>query len=110
MKIHIVRKPFMCFRGQFTPDKRDLCVGLAISALESTDIFRCYLGKNRTIFYEIDTSTALEYYHNTKHNYVAHSGRDTAILPLKIFNRVDTQPEVIEEKKEEPVNNQVSLL
>jgi len=87
MKIYQVRKPFTCYEGQFAPGKRDLCIGLAISALNNNKTYTCYLGDNKKTSYEIDCVEALAFHEQFKHTYIAKSGKDTAILPLRIFKR-----------------------
>jgi hypothetical protein len=81
----------MCWKGQFTEGKRDLCIGLAISALENNKTYRCYIGNNRKTSYEIDCIEALKFHNEHSDKYVAKSGKDTAILPLKIFTKIESK-------------------
>ncbi|MCG3203947.1 MAG: hypothetical protein KCHDKBKB_00624 [Elusimicrobia bacterium] len=108
MKIHIVRKPFMCWEGQFTPGKRDLCIGLAISALQNNKTFRCYLGDNRKVSYEIDCIEALTFHNEHSDKYIAKSGKDTAILPLRIFTKIESKWNAEEYEKKEEIRQAVN--
>ena len=96
MTIHTVRKPFQCKEGQFTPGKRDLCIGLDLTTVLKTDIFRCYLGKNKTVRYEIEGSKALEigtHWKNPK-------GKTVLIVPLSLFTKIDEKEEKIKRLEE----------
>lgn len=86
MNIHIVRNPFMSTIGQFEKGKQSLCVGLDTKALESTETYRCYIGKNKKVYYEIDTAEALRYASEHK-IWTNRDGRSVAILPLSIFSK-----------------------
>ena len=92
MVIYTVKAPFVCREGQFKPGERAVCIGLDMKALKSTDIYRCYMGKNRETYYEIDTAKAIEFalYHNSV--WKNPRGRLTAILPLTEFTTHKLKP------------------
>ena len=76
----------MCREGQFEEGKRSLCVGLDVDALKSADIYKCYIGSNKKVYYEIDTVEALKF--ASEHTMWKNpKGRYVAILPLDIFER-----------------------
>jgi len=86
MNIHIARNPFFSKEGQFEKGKQSLCIGLDIRALQSTKTYRCYIGKNKKIYYEIDTAEALRFAsENTI--WTNKKGKRVAILPLSIFSK-----------------------
>lgn len=89
MKIHTVKSPFMCREGQFEPGIRSLCVGLDVSALTGTDCYRCYLGKNKKTYYEVNTLEALKYADERRSFWKNRKGKQVAILPISIFTRVE---------------------
>lgn len=89
MTIHTVRSPFMCREGQFTPNQRDLCVGLDLNAINRTDKFWCYIGKNKKVRYEIDSLKALEIGQQWKNP----KGKTVLIVPLSLFTKVDQSEE-----------------
>ena len=91
MKIHKVREPFMCRVGQFEEGKQSLCIGLATAALMSTDIYRCFLGGNDKSYYEISSKKAVEYAYSKKSIWKSKWGKETAILPLFIFENKTVQ-------------------
>lgn len=97
MKIHKVRSPFMCREGQFTPGKRELCVGLDYNTLKSTNEFWCYLGKNKKTHYEIDSARALE----IGHSWTNPKGKTVIILPLSEFKKVDSNWDKEEHEEKE---------
>ena len=72
--------------GQFEEGKQTLVIGLDVQALQSTDKYRCYIGKNRKDRYEIDYSEALRY--ASEHTiWTNRQGRKVAILPLNLFDK-----------------------
>lgn len=85
MNIHLVKAPFMSKLGQFEENKHTLCIGLDCIALESTEKYRCYLGKNRKAYFEIDTVKAFEVARKYKSFWKNRKGRVVAILPLFAF-------------------------
>lgn len=89
MTIHTVRNPFMCREGQFTPSKRDLCIGLDLNTLSKTDRFLCYIGKNKSVRYEIDSLKALEVGQEWKNP----KGKTVLIVPLSLFTKIDEKEE-----------------
>ena len=85
-RVHTVKNPFFCREGQFGPGRK-LAIGLDVSALNSTDEYCCYIGKNKQTSYTIDTAKAKAYadeYHSLWKN---KDGRLVAILPLEIFTK-----------------------
>lgn len=96
MIIHKVNNPFQCRVGQFTPDKRDLCVGLDLNTVNSTDVLRVYIGKNRTVYYEIDKTKALEIGQEWKNP----KGKTVLIVPVAEFNKVDEKEEKLKRIEE----------
>ncbi len=89
MKIHTVKSPFMCREGQFEAGIRSLCLGLDVTALTGTDCYRCYLGKNKKTYYEINSIEALKFADDHKSFWKNHKGRQVAILPISEFKRVE---------------------
>lgn len=86
MKIHKVKNPFYSRVGQFEEGKQTLVVGLDIKALQTTDRYRCYIGNNKDVSYEIDTAEALRYA-NEHTIWTNPKGRKVAILPLDLFEK-----------------------
>jgi hypothetical protein len=83
MIIHKVKKPFLCRTGQFTPYERELCIGLDLGCLSKTNQFKCYLGNNKEVCYEIKSSLAMskgQPWKNLK-------GKTVMIVPLSIFKK-----------------------
>jgi len=87
MIIHKVREPFLCREGQFNKGVRDLCIGLDYNTLKSTDMFWCYLGKNRTTHYEIDCSEALAAGQQWKNK----RGKIVIIVPLSVAKKINAE-------------------
>jgi len=87
MKTYCVRNPFYSRVGQFGEGKQTLCIGLDIQALGSAKTFRCYIGKNRKVFYEIDSFEALRFAAEHNSGWTNPKGRDVAILPLDNFKK-----------------------
>lgn len=83
MKIHTIRKPFLCRENQFGSG-RTLCVGLDYQTLKHNESFWCYLGHNKKVHYEIKSSEALrvgQVWKNPK-------GKSVIIIPLENFKMV----------------------
>ena len=87
MKIHTVNSPFMSREGQFEEGKQTLCIGLDVHSLLGTDTYRCYLGKNIKVYYEIDTTQALAVADYHKSFWKNPKGKTVAIIPLSEFER-----------------------
>jgi len=92
MNIHTVRAPFMSRRSQFTEGKQTLCIGLDMVALKSTDKYRCFLGKNKKTYYEIETSLAIDFAVSANSIWKNRDGRKVAILPIFLFKVVHPEP------------------
>lgn len=97
--VHAVRKPFLCRMSQFRPGERELCVGLSLDALNKTDQFKCYLGDNREVFYEIKSSVAISKGQQWRNP----EGKDVMIVPISIFKKSGLY------KKENPYQENVSM-
>jgi len=99
-KIYTVRSPFMSRMSQFEEGKQTLCIGLDMMALGKSDLYKCYLGKNKKTYYEIESKNAINLAKNYRSVWTNKAGRQVSILPLKDFKRVDV--EVKEEKLVDP--------
>lgn len=97
MVIHKVRQPFMCREGQFTPGKRELCIGLDLQTIKKTKSFWCYLGKNTKVIYEIDSTEALRIGHQWKNP----KGKVVIIVPLSIARIIESKWDEEEYQKKE---------
>jgi len=98
----MVKQPFMCRLGQFEKDKQTLVLGLDMKALQTTDMYRCYIGKNKRVYYEIDTAEALVYA-NDHTIWTNPKGRSVAILPLFLFKKIDLDfKPLVEPKPKDP--------
>ena len=105
IKIHTVRSPFMSRAGQFE-EGRTLVIGLAVNALAGTDTYRCYLGKNKKCYYQIDCKEGLVLADKYGSVWTNKTGKKVAILPLKDFERVEVpQKEVKKKVVPEPISN-----
>ncbi len=87
MKIHTVRQPFLCRIGQFEEGKRSLCVGLDYNTLKKTNEFWCYLGVNKKVHYEINTTEALR----IGQSWTNARGKTVIIIPLMHFKVVEVK-------------------
>lgn len=96
MIIHTVRNPFYCHEGQFTPSKRDLCIGLDLNTVTKTDKFRCYIGKNKEVRYEVDSQTAI----NIGQEWKNPKGKTVLIVPLSIFEKTNAKEEKLKALEE----------
>lgn len=88
MRVHKVRSPFLCRPGQFTPGKRDLCIGLDYQTLKKTEKFYCFLGDNLKAMYEIDANTAL----TAGQSWTNPKGKTVMIVPLSVATRIEKKP------------------
>lgn len=87
-RIYTIRKPFMSRKGQFEENKSTLTIGLAEAALKEFKVYRCYIGTNKSVWYEINCADALIW--ATEHDswWVSwHTQHRTAILPIYLFKR-----------------------
>lgn len=87
-RIYTIRKPFMSRKGQFEENKSTLTIGLAEAALKEFKVYRCYIGTNKSVWYEINCADALVW--ATEHDswWVSwHTQHRTAILPIYLFKR-----------------------
>lgn len=91
MIIHTVKSPFTCRMGQFEANKKSLCIGLDINTVMSNDIFRCYLGKNKKVYYEIESQKALKLVEEYNSYWINSKGKKVAILPIKDFTRYESK-------------------
>lgn len=88
MKIYTINKPFMSVKGQFEEGKHTLTIGLAEVALKLYKTYRCYLGTNKKVWYDIVCADGLSF--AAKHDSwwtSPTSGRRTAILPIFLFKQ-----------------------
>ena len=96
MIIHTVRNPFMCREGQFEDGKQSLCIGLDVHALQHEEHFRCYLGKNKKAYYEIDSAEALRIASEHSSIWTNPRGKKVAIIPLSSFERKELKKQKTE--------------
>ena len=88
-KIYRVNNPFMSRMDQFEAGKRSLAIGLDIVALQTSSTYKCYLGKNNKVYYQIDCVRGLELAQGYKSTWMNKKGRTVAILPIKDFERIE---------------------
>lgn len=87
-RIYTVKQPFMSRLDQFEEGKQSLSIGLAVEALKHFKVYRCYLGGNKSTWYEIKTADALAFANENNSWWTSiHTGHKTAILPLYLFKR-----------------------
>lgn len=104
MIIHEVRQPFLCREGQFEEDKRTLCIGLDYNTIKSTKEFRCYLGSNKKVCYEIESAAALKIGQTWKNP----KGKTVMIVPLNAFTIVRSSWDQEEYDKKEAVRAKIN--
>ena len=62
-----------------------MVIGLDLKALQSEDKYKCYIGSNKDVSYEIETSEAMRLAEEYNSIWTNPKGRRVAILPLKDF-------------------------
>lgn len=87
MIIHRVRKPFMSREGQFEEGRHTLAVGLDLNTVKGNKMFRCYIGDNKKIYYEIESAEALRLAEQYKSEWKNPKGKVVLIIPVKDFEK-----------------------
>lgn len=88
-RVHTVISPFMSRDGQFEEGKRSLVIGLDVVALERSTVYTCFLGKNKSVSYQIEATEALRLAEKYRSTWTNKKGRTVAILPIKDFMRLE---------------------
>jgi len=86
-KIFTVKNCYMSKMDQFEEGKRSLVVGIDTVLFVKNLVFKFYLGKNKKVIYEIESTTATELLAKYRSTWTNKKGRTVGVLPVKDFER-----------------------